>query len=584
MKTSDERSDGMAFDPATGTAADVRGLALWFDEGDDGAIRVRLRGVDLPLWEGLSTTTGDGRPWDADEARAGLVTLWGEDRGPVEYHAVVWRIVATLLGMLSREGRWRWALARAVIDEAAGLEPALGDAVGDNLAVQRLVDAVGASLERFGAEVREALLGARYGSLRAELGNVETDTGLWMAGGDWRAVEADLEAGGVLWLDEAGAAWLEREACGVRGRKAADAARSGAKERANDWRRQLTLGGWERDAAALWRLWFDPDRWPVPVKFARDLALALWLDEVGPAWARGRRHLRALPVPGLQGVLDLAGSRRVGERAYRPARIGAPVMEVGLDDGTPAATAEAVRAALGRDTLEIGVYGYLVFYHIVMRLNERMKAGHVPWDTVPKLEIATGKRLAVDVGAGDGGRVAHEVEAVLHLLSAVEMRDGRGNVTRLWHAPERRAHGGGRSAAWIVTPGELLRPTFTATQPKRSEWRRLVYLPDEMPDRSIVDRSQGAHVARLGLALPMLWKDAAGREDGARWLARPGVKLDDAAWAEIGGGLDRRRVLDGLEDTGWLETSGETVAPGAKLPQLRATLAAWASRRAKGKE
>ena len=127
-------------------------------------------------------------------------------------------------------------------------------------------------------------------------------------------------------------------------------------------------------------------------------------------------------------------------------------------------------------------------------------------------------------------------------------------------------------------------PTATANQPKRSAWRRLVYMADEMPDRRIVDRSQAAHVARLGLALPMAWRDAAGRSNGSPWLERPGIEVTDALWAEIGGGLDREAVLVGMEETGWIERDQGRVLPGPVLPRLRADLDAWALRRKTGRK
>jgi hypothetical protein len=555
----------MAFDPAKGTAADVRGLALWFDEGDDGAIRVRLRGVNLPLREALSTTTGDGRPWDADKARAELVTLWGEDRGPVEYHAVVWRIVATLLGMLSREGRWRWALARAVIDEAAGLEPALRDAVGDNLAVQRLVDAVGASLERFGAEVREALLGARYGSLRAELGNVETDTGLWMAGGDWRAVEADLEAGGVLWLDEAGAAWLEREARGVWGRNAADDVREKAKERADFWRDHGTLGGWERDAAKLWRLWFDPDRSPVPVPFARSLALALWIDEVGPTWARGRRAelglsreaagqlvmfgtgrkpSRRVEVSGaLHDVYDLEGGREL-------------LIEVPFVSDELAAHASDGRAGIGLTELRL-------LHYVPMTLYEQLRDGG-PWDG--SVRIARGRKLAIRLGMGDDAKAAKQADAAVVALSRYNLRDKRGNLVGLWGRPDEEAHAPGRDAAFILSLRELMIPYRLR---RLEDYRVVMPLMDTLPDDKWTGARNRADVARLAFGMAGAWRDRAGERHGALWLGRPGVPLTDELWRAVGQGLDRDEVLEQLTRSGWWTLDGALIVPGPALPLMR---------------
>ena len=526
-------------------------------------------------------------------------------------------------------GPQRASVTREAAEEAIRRAADAGhhtDAVGDVDALERLVDALTDNLWAW----------TRHAEERGEVRGAG-----WR---DWQKLTEELDAGEVFWLDELAAAWLERS--GEAGGLAAAKLRTEAQERADAYRAQEELPlmahdvwlvhtgerdeqgnevvrlhsgplsalhpetlraraepvakrgephrAWNKRHGGPWPVfaaWLPADGERVPL-FGKRLAWALWLDEVGPAWERGRRHEFAVSWDLGQAILDLDLSRRTAaapERAggvvLRPERRGAEPLEVGPweDDPAPLATAQAVEAALGRDVLRLGTYAYLVLHHVALKLHERMGAGDVPWDAVPVLELATGKRLAEEVGAGTSGRLGREVEEALHLLSALEVRGGRGSRVRLWHYPERRGHGGGRAAAWLVTPGELLKPTYTTKQQGGSDSRRLVYLPDVMPDRDVVDRSQAALVARLALALALGWRKAAGRQHGRLWLERPGLELGGAEWGDVGAGLERAKVLHGLEATGWLTVCGDLLLPGERLPKMRAALDGWARRRARGK-
>ncbi len=340
----------------------------------------------------------------------------------------------------------------------------------------------------------------------------------------------------------------------------------------------------------LWREWWGgmvPEGCPVASPAIVRVLRATWA-RFRPNVERGRRHLPAAPASAVQLVLNLHGAQRRSTyddkgRSFvlydlPPSSDLERVARFELPRG-PSTTEGALRLTLQDETLRLSVYPYLLLHYVVMTLDARLSAGDVPWDAVPRLELPTGKALARAINAGESGKIAADVETAFHLLASLEATDGRGNMARLWGAPERRAHGGGRAAAWLVTPGELLRPTFVRTQPKDSRWRVLVYAPDVMPPTEWAGPTKAALVARLGLTLPMYWRDASGRNNGQSWIERPGIPL--SGWSEWGQGLEQRRTLDELERGEWLTIDRGMVAPGPKLPRMSEALHEWAKRRIK---
>jgi hypothetical protein len=219
---------------------------------------------------------------------------------------------------------------------------------------------------------------------------------------------------------------------------------------------------------------------------------------------------------------------------------------------------------------------------------------------LPQIEIPTGKELAAACGLASNTRGAKAAEAALHGWSTVSVEDYRGSQQHFLFPPERRAHGGGRKAAWLVVPGGLLLPTELAADaaqearagrlPKHQRpWRRIFPWPDiAAPDDWAGDRARGdATFLTLGLGLE--WAEAAGKDHGRTWLKTPGVLLDDSGWARL---VDRAHAdrlanhrgpaLDALEEAGWIEIEGDLVAPGPALPRMARVLneAAESARRA----
>lgn len=566
--------DALMYAPGSGFALYARGLALWLYEAPDGSIRLARRSSDLDIRDVLAGPVPgealDG--WSSDGARGELTRLWGQDRGASEYHAVVWRIVSSMLGILaSHDGAWRWALARDAIKWAAGEEPGLAGAVGDKDAEQRLADAVGRSLSRFGAEVREPLLRASsMGTVYAQLAHLAPVEALHLAGGHWRAVEAELDAGGVLWLDEAGAAWLEREATGAWGRRAADGYREAAKDRADGWREQLALPGCERDAGALWRAWFAPDEHPVPSLFARDLARVLWLDEVGPAWARSDHAELALSRAATAQLVMLGGPRKPARRelvhgvvhdVYEIEGGRSLLVEAPIVSGDVATLADGAGFGIGLNELRVLHYVALTFY-------EAARSGE-PWNRLQRLRIAKGRNLAIRLGMGDDGKASKNANEAVLRLSRVNVRDRRGNLVGLWGRPDEEAAAPGREASFILPLRELMLPY----QLRRLEdYRVLVPLPDALPDDAWLPARRRADLARLAFGMAGAWRDRAGERHGAAWLDRPGLPLTDALWRDVGHALDRDEALERLAAVGWWSYEGGLLVPGPALPLMGAAL------------
>lgn len=210
---------------------------------------------------------------------------------------------------------------------------------------------------------------------------------------------------------------------------------------------------------------------------------------------------------------------------------------------------------------------------------------------VPKLELPTGRALATTLGRPSKGPTGTEADATLWALSGLTLTDPRGTIQRLFLSLERRRHGGGRSSAWLVTPGELLLPTLPAEMAHLARrgklsngdrpWRRVFPWPDRLaPDDWTASTRHRTQAAYLGLALALAWTEGAGREHGKPWLHCPGVLLNDRGWGDL---VDRAhadalracrgRALDAWAEAGWISVEGDLVAPGSALPRLAAALA-----------
>jgi hypothetical protein len=359
--------------------------------------------------------------------------------------------------------------------------------------------------------------------------------------------------------------------------------------------------GWwdmERPAERLWSNWCRiGDRAP-PVALQR-LAWVLWFDVVAPVLRKARPKATAISLPAAQVILSLR--YRGAARTWEEGGQSLVQIEEGVHglDGGPVRLAVAPRAIprevatrlISGDLRALRTKAAVAVLDLILRALED-DLSQTPFDgrRLPQIEIPTGKELAAACHLAPNTRNAAAAEAALHGWSTVSVEDYRGNQQRFLFQPERRAHGGGRKAAWLVVPGGLLLPTELAAEaaqearagrlPTRQRpWRRIFPWPDiAAPDKWAGDRARGdATFLTLGLGLE--WTEAAGKNHGRSWLKTPGVLLDDAGWGRLvdrahAGRLANRRgpALDALEEAGWIEIEGELVAPGPALPRMARVL------------
>jgi len=392
---------------------------------------------------------------------------------------------------------------------------------------------------------------------------------------------------GMLALDAAGADFLARFEDD--GRKTAEALREKAAER---WR---DFTGDQGDLAGgpplwrLWRLWLPDPGWVEtnrahpPSPFALALCAVLWRDVVRPEREKAARRFPGMPVPAGQLVLDLRGDLEVRSWDEEGRDV---VGLVDLSSGVRIDTARLPLAVAERllrgDLTDLRRLDLLRLLDLVLdRLTAEMERAPYDGHRVPKLELPTGKALARALGKPESGSAAAQAEGTLFALSGVQLPDPNGTLQRLLLSPERRAHGGGRKAAWLVVPGELLLPTFAARMPHSARrWRRVVPWPDELAPADWPRRwCDYADAAYLAFAVLLDWTLAAGRQHGRRWLEAPGVTVDDAWWdalieqahAEVLRG-DRDNALAAWTEAGWGEVGDGLLRPGPELPRLQRAL------------
>lgn len=385
----------------------------------------------------------------------------------------------------------------------------------------------------------------------------------------------DSAHGRVPWLSARLADYL-RDGFGPSGAELADTWLKQEAERERERSKQVSAPNAPAFALPGWA-----DRWRTyvtPPAFAA-LALAVWWSEVRPdvvalakAIERAERHRPALPAAAHQQILAFHNARGAREHTREGQRIatwtqadGAEV-SVRLDPGLDAAT---IGDLLG-GRIRFGVAHIRVLDLILRKLGDRLADGGMPVDGVPRLEIPKGKKLAEALKLGRSGQAGADADAALDFFARVELIDGRGNIARLWGPPEARSNAPGRAAAWLVTPGELIRPTMVQRQPTHMpDWRQLVPWPDELPDDGWLNPRQRVDLHLLVMATALRWRKAAGAGHGVPWAERPGFELTDRAIAELGHGLEWKLTARTLADAGWWAITGRLITPGERLPRLR---------------
>ena len=391
-------------------------------------------------------------------------------------------------------GPQRAAVTREAAEEAIRRAAGAGhypDAVGDADALERLVGALTDNLWAWTRHAEEGWLRWHARDLR-DLGEDGTD---------WRQLAEELDAGGGFWLDELAAEWLGRS--GAAGGLAAAKLRTEAQERADAYRVQevlplrdrpavWALGTGERDEqgnevvrlhegplddlpeeerAGAWLVsresaprrpwslrrggpwpvfaaWLPKDGERVPV-FGRWLATALWLDEVGPAWAAAREYStrRAAPALPLQTAGNLAGLARLDKRRGSPTlhssgRLEAAGRPVLVGPVTTAETAEYLTQApaLGGLTAQRFIrWAPVVVYEAAKARALHARAWTSPDEFVTadadgdgvRVEVLGGWRGLAEVvtGANTPAKRA-EVKELLDVLWASELHDEEGGQRR----------------------------------------------------------------------------------------------------------------------------------------------------------
>lgn len=301
---------------------------------------------------------------------------------------------------------------------------------------------------------------------------------------------------------------------------------------------------------------------------ALNLALAVWWAEVRPTLEAERPWSAALPYQLHRATVGASGSplQRLESGVALPS---------GLSWKPDSATGRGLPVGVLETWLVKGRAVFTVAHWRVLDLvlqrlaqwvdserNRERRPGELA--VTPKIRIPRGKTLAEAVGMSTGGRGGTEVdEAVLMWASLVaELGPIEG---RIWMAEEVK-QAPGRPGAWILTPGEVLLPSYVHKLPEGE--RRLVPWPDVLPPVDWIDRSRRAPALEAGLALPMLWREAAGLDHGRSWQDRAGVVLAPH-WQEHGRDLDLADALNAWQRHGWVSVDGDLVAPGPKLPTLR---------------
>jgi hypothetical protein len=218
-----------------------------------------------------------------------------------------------------------------------------------------------------------------------------------------------------------------------------------------------------------------------------------------------------------------------------------------------------------------------LFGRVVRDAADRSAVGDLAADSRPALRLPTYRQLAVELGFADKGSSADALRDAAHAIAALSIETPTGGSLRYWML-EHEPHAPGRLGAVIVTPGEVLWPTFASRQPKNApDWRRVVPYPDvDAPTAWTAAARQHADAVRLGLLAAVAWRSAAGREHGARWLERPGLanpvrELERRA-NQYGIGLDVTAAIKAWEGTGWAHVEAGQLVPGEALPRLSAAL------------
>ena len=302
-----------------------------------------------------------------------------------------------------------------------------------------------------------------------------------------------------------------------------------------------------------------------------------WRDELVQI-ERAQHMQPGLPAPLFAATLQTQGARvgavfQAQGKDFRALDMGdrtAVHVDVGaLPEGV-------ARSLAGGGAFPWSVAHYRVLSLVVNELRRAIDTGET-WTgpTVrPVVRIPRGKALATALGMAADGPSGRQADEAVSVVSSLRFQGPDGPLALFTLEGTGIARAPGRAGAWDVTIGRALLPLEVAKMPKNQpDWRRLVPYPDELPDPGWVgNRRRYGDATRAALALPLLWRTAAGAEHGKRWSEQPGVVLTRSAWNEHADGLDMARALDAWGAEGWIEVAGGLVVPGPKLPRLRAML------------
>lgn len=404
---------------------------------------------------------------------------------------------------------------------------------------------------------------------------------------DAEALElVDVPGGAILRWD----AVLADYAAELGGTRSAEI-RKAARERVADQLVEPSLPEVRPAPGRLWILWTDdhPENDRAP-RWLVNLARAVW-PRVRGRLERDRQHFSGMPLPLFRAKIALSGAR-VGRSWTEDGEVRAKLD--GLDDLDVQLSADAVLGrgrgggvALSEDDAKLlldrnlsllnRVTGWRLL-DLVMRTLDAETRAHpdAPSSWTPKLVLPGGRALAEALGMARNGANGTDADDLVRALAAFGIKDSNGGLQRIILSPERIAHAPGRPAQWLVTPGEVIRPTFVRRQARHvPEWRRLVPWADEMPPDDFTSRPADAAAAvRLGIGTTILWRDAAGAGNGATWLDRDrSVCLDRATFAELAARshasmIDRTAAFQAWEREGWATVKGDLVQPGPALPRL----------------
>lgn len=320
------------------------------------------------------------------------------------------------------------------------------------------------------------------------------------------------------------------------------------REAARTWREahpppeQTQLEGMGR-RPYLWA-WFPTPEKPIPYAY-RMLAWAVWRGITEPRLRAEQNKSVPMLLSGRYGAAIGLGTRTLDGQ----------VMELQTQQ-LPEKGARLMATGAASYPLRIEVLGY-----ILAVLYERLNAdGPTRYNSqnVPKLAIPAGTQLAAALGKAVKGSSKDKADSAVIRLAEECWAEGK-EVLR-WFLAERVQPAPGRPSVWIITPGELLLPVYGRPG-------KLVPWPDLLPDSLWAGPVNACRAAVAGAALPLIWRDAAGHENGEAWLKRPGVPIATLRerWKEYGQGLDLDAFMEAQVRKGWAYLENGNLCPSDEM-------------------